>query len=276
MGVRERVSAQQSRVGRKAEDSDLLDHAVRAGLVSYGVVHLLVAWLALNLAFGDRAGSASNTGALHELAQSGLGRTSLYVVAAGFAALVVWQVLEAVAGHREEDGGTRTWKRVVSAFKAAIYTALGLSALDVAAGSSNQGGGTDTWTARLMAAPGGPLLVALVGLVVVGVGVGLAWRGWTEKFRSKLDVDGTTGRDGRAYVLLGKAGYLAKAAALALVGGLFLFAAWTHDPQKSGGLDQALSQLLDQPLGVPMLVAVAAGIGCYGLFCFAWARHLDR
>jgi hypothetical protein len=276
MGATERVAAQHERVSSKAEDSDLLDHAVRLGLVSYGVVHLLIAWLALNIVFGERSGKASNTGALHELAQSGLGRTSLYVVAAGFAALVVWQGMEALVGHRDEDGAKRVWKRVVSAVKVGIYVAIGWSALDMAMGSSSKGGGTDTWTSKLMSMPAGPWLVALVGGIVAGVGVALVWRGWKEKFRSKLDVDGRTGRDGRAYVLFGKAGYIAKGFALMIVGGLFLYAAWTHDPKKSGGLDQALSKLLEQPFGMPMLVAVAVGIGCYGLFCFAWARHLDR
>ena len=276
MGATERVVAQHERVSSKAEDSDLLDHAVRLGLVSYGVVHLLIAWLALNIVFGERSGKASNTGALHELAQSGLGRTSLYVVAAGFAALVVWQGMEALVGHRDEDGAKRLWKRVVSAVKVGIYVAIGWSALDMAMGSSGKGGGTDTWTSKLMSMPAGPWLVALVGGIVAGVGVALVWRGWKEKFRSKLDVDGRTGRDGRAYVLFGKAGYIAKGFALMIVGGLFLYAAWTHDPKKSGGLDQALSKLLEQPFGAPMLVAVAVGIGCYGLFCFAWARHLDR
>ena len=276
MGATERVVAQHERVSSKAEDSDLLDHAVRLGLVSYGVVHLLIAWLALNIVFGERSGKASNTGALHELAQSGLGRTSLYVVAAGFAALVVWQGMEALVGHRDEDGAKRLWKRVVSAVKVGIYVAIGWSALDMAMGSSGKGGGTDTWTSKLMSMPAGPWLVALVGGIVAGVGVALVWRGWKEKFRSKLDVDGRTGRDGRAYVLFGKAGYIAKGFALMIVGGLFLYAAWTHDPKKSGGLDQALSKLLEQPFGMPMLVAVAVGIGCYGLFCFAWARHLDR
>jgi hypothetical protein len=57
---------------------------------------------------------------------------------------------------------------------------------------------------------------------------------------------------------------------------LFLYAAITHDPQKSGGLDEALRELLQKPFGAPLLVAVALGFACYGLFCFAWARHLDR
>jgi hypothetical protein len=276
MGATDAVTAHKDRISRTTDSSTLLDHAVRLGLVSYGVVHLLIAWLALNLALGDRSGKASNSGALHEIAESGLGRVSLYVVAAGFAALIVWQGFEALAGHRDEDGAKRAWKRVVSAVKVGIYATIGWSALDMAMGSSGKGGGTDTWTARLMGMPAGPWLVAAVGGIVIGVGVALAWRGWKEKFRSKLDVDGRTGRDGRAYVVFGKAGYLAKGFALWVVGGLFLYAAWTHDPDKSGGLDQALSKLLQQPFGAPMLVAVAAGIGCYGLFCFAWARHLDR
>lgn len=270
------ASAHEERVGRKVDDSDLLDHAVRVGLVSYGVEHLLIAWLALRLALGDRAGKASSSGAVHELAQSGLGRVSLYVVAAGFGALVVWQAIEAAIGHRDEDGGKRAWKRFVSGFKVALYATLGVSALKVATGSSSKGSGTDTWTAKLMSAPAGVILVGLVGATIIGVGCALVWRGWKEKFRSKLDVDGTTGKDGRAYVLFGKAGYVSKGVALWIVGALFLYAAWTHDADKSGGLDTALTKLLEQPFGTPLLVAMAVGIACYGLFCFAWARHLDR
>lgn len=276
MEARESVAAEHDRIGRKAEDSDALDHAVRVGLLSYGLVHLLLAWLALQLAFGERSGRTSSSGALHQLAQTGLGRGALYVVAAGFAALVLWQGIEAVFGHREEEGRKRLGKRVVSAVKVGIYATIGYSALDIAAGSDTKAGGTDTWTSRLMALPLGVWLVGAVGLVVAGVGVNLVYRGWAEKFLDKLDLDGSTGRSGRAYALFGKAGYTAKGIALGIIGALFLSAAWTHDPQKSGGLDQALSQLLEQPFGAPMLVAVAAGIACYGLFCFAWARHLDR
>ena len=269
------VSMQKERISRKADDSDVLDHAVRVGLVSYGVVHLLIAWLAVQLAFGDRSGKASSSGALHQLAESGLGQASLYVVAGGFAALLVWQAIEAAVGHRDEDGGKRTWKRLVSGIKVVIYAALGVSALKVATGSSSKGG-TDTWTAKLMAAPGGAVLVSIVGVGIIVAGGFLVWRGWKEKFRSKLDVQGNTGKDGRAYIWFGKAGYIAKGVALGIVGALFLYAGLTHDPYQSGGLDSALTKLLDQPFGVPLLVVMAAGIACYGLFCFAWARHLDR
>lgn len=271
------MSAQAARAGRRADASDWMDHAVRVGLVSYGVVHLILAWLALRLAFGEHGGSASSQGALHQLAQNSVGRISLYVVAVGFLALVVWQALEAAWGHRDEDGAKRVLKRVTSGAKVVLYGSLALTAFKTATGSSSSGGGgTDGITAKLMGMPGGPLLVGALGIGVLVVAGVLAHRGWKEKFRSKLDVDGNTGKDGRAYVVFGKLGYLSKGVAFAVVGLLFLYAAFTHDANKSGGLDQALHKVLQQPYGAPVLVVIALGFACYGLFCFAWARHLDR
>ena len=53
-------------------------------------------------------------------------------------------------------------------------------------------------------------------------------------------------------------------------------AAFTHHAKKSGNLDQALHTLLGYPFGQVLLIVIAAGIACYGLFCFARARHLSR
>jgi Na+/proline symporter len=63
--------------------------------------------------------------------------------------------------------------------------------------------------------------------------------------------------------------------ALLVVVGLFGYAAVTHEAKKSGGLDQALLTVLKQPFGPVLLALIAAGIVCYGLFCFVRARHLD-
>ncbi len=270
------VATQAEQAGRRADNSEWMDRAVMVGLVSYGVVHLILAWLTLQLAFGDHGGNASSQGALHQLAQSTAGRISLYVVAAGFVALVVWQGLEAIWGHRDEEGGKRVYKRLISAAKVVIYGSLAITALKTAIGAKSSSGGTQGLTSKLMQMPGGPFLVGAVGVGVLAVAGFLSYRGWKEKFRSKLELEGKTGKDGRAYILFGKAGYLAKGLALAVVGFLFLYAAFTHDAQRSGGLDQALHKVLQQPYGAPILCVMAIGFACYGLFCFAWARHLDR
>jgi len=270
------VSIRAEQAGRRADNSEWMDRAVRVGLVSYGVVHLIIAWLAVRLALGNGGGSASSKGALQELAQTTAGRISLYVVAAGFLALVVWQVLEAIWGHRDEDGSKRLGKRLVSVGKAVVYGCLGFTALRTAIGSSSGGGGTDGITAKVMGWPAGPFLIGLVSVGILVVAGALVFRGWSEGFDSNLDAQGQTGKDGKAYLTFGKVGYISKGIAIAIVGVLFLYAAITHDPQKSGGLDEALHKLLQQPFGAPVLVLIAIGFACFGLFCFAWARHLDR
>lgn len=265
-----------SRKAARAEDSDWLDHAVSFGLVVHGVVHLVVAWLALQLAFGDKE-QASNSGALQELAQQPLGRFLVGAVAVGMFVLVVWRLLEAAAGHRDEDGAKRVAKRIFSVAMAVVYGALGVSAAGVALGSGgSKSNSEETWTARLMSLPAGQALVVLLGVgIVVGGGV-LVWRGWTEKFTEQLEAEGQTGKDGRAYVLLGKIGHIAKGVAFGVVGALFVQAGLSHRSKEAGGLDDALQTVREQPFGPALLCVVAVGIACYGLYAFARARHLDR
>jgi len=269
------VSHRAQGLGRRLDDSDLLDHLVRFGLVAYGVVYLLVGWLALQLAFGDAA-NASSQGALHTLARQPFGTVLVWAVAIGLCLLVLWRALEALAGHREEEGGTRTRKRVMSAGKAVIYAVLAVSAIKVAAGSGSSSGGAKSTTATLMGLPAGQWLVTIAGLGVLGYGAALVVTGWTEKFRKRLDSEGKSGGAGRVYLLMGKVGYTAKGVAFAVIGGFLTYAGITHDASKSTGLDQALGKVLHQPFGPVMLTAIAIGIVCFGLFCFARARHLAR
>ncbi len=245
----------------QAHNSDWMDHAIRAGLVAYGVVHLLVGWLALQLAFGEKEDSASNSGALHYLAQQPMGGALVWMIAVGMFLLVLWRLLEFGFGYRDESDDTKRWrKRATSLFKAVIYGVIGWSAVQTATGSGSGGGGTDSTTAKLMDLPGGQLIVGAVGLAVIGYGGSLVYRGWTEKFREHLDAQGQAGKDGSVYVTLGKVGYIAKGVAIVLVGGLFAYAAVTHEAKKSGGLDQALQKVLEYPFGQVALILIGLGI----------------
>ncbi|WP_439936220.1 DUF1206 domain-containing protein [Nocardia sp. N13] len=267
-----------SHTAEQVHQSDWLDHAIRIGLVAYGVVHLLVAWLAIQLALGDKEDQASNQGALHYLSQQPLGGVLVWGVAIGMFFLVVWRLLEFAFGYREESDDAKRWrKRATSLGKAIIYGAIGWSALQTATGSGGGGkGGTDSTTAKLMDLPAGPWIVGAVGLAIIGYGGSLVVRGWTEKFREHLDAQGQSGQDGSAYVMMGKVGYIAKGIAIGLVGGLFVYAAITHNAKKSGGLDQALQKVLEFPFGQVLLIAIGLGIAAYGVFCFARAKHLSR
>lgn len=78
------ASVRAEQAGRRAEDSDWMDHAVRIGLVCCGILHPIIAWLALRLGLGDGGGSASSQGALRQVARTGVGQVSPYVAAMGF------------------------------------------------------------------------------------------------------------------------------------------------------------------------------------------------
>lgn len=262
--------------GQSVHQSKWLDHAIRVGLIAYGVVHLMVGWLALQLALGEQAENASNSGALHALAEQPLGAVLIWLVAIGMLLLVVWRLLEFGFGYPQEQDETKRWrKRGTSLFKAVVYGVVCWTAIKTAVGDGSKGG-TDSMTAKVMNLPAGQLLVGAVGLGIMAYGVSLVVRGWTEKFREHLDAQGQSGQDGSAYVKLGKAGYIAKGVAILMVGGLFVYAAATHRAKKSGGLDQALQTILGYPFGQVMLIAIGLGIAAYGLFCFARAKHLSR
>lgn len=262
-------------IGERASNSDWLDTAIRVGLVAYGVVHLLIAWLAFQLALGNNEGRPSNEGAMHQLAQQPFGEVLLWAIAIGMFFLVLWRLLEAALGHRDEDGAKRWAKRATSLGKAIVYGAVGYGALAEALGAASDSKGRSN-TAQLMDLPSGQWLVGVVGIGIIGYGANMVRRGFTEKFREHLTLEGRSGDAGRAYIWLGKAGHIAKGSSIGLVGGLFVYAAVSHQPKKSGGLDVALRTVLAQPFGPVLLGTVAIGIACYGLFCFARARHLSK
>jgi hypothetical protein len=263
---------------RQVEQSDWLDRAASAGLVAFGVVHLIIGWLAVQLALGDRESSADSGGAMKQLAEQPFGTALVWAVGIGMVLLVVWKGLDAAVGYRQETDDTkRLRKRLVAAGKAVVYAVIAVSAFRVAAGSGSGGGsGTDSTTAKVMDLPGGQLLVGAAGLAVVGVGIALLVMAWRESYLKHLDGEGRSGDTGTAYRVLGRVGHVAKGIALGVVGGLFVYAAVTHEPDKSGGLDEALRTVLEQPYGPVLLSAMGVGFAAYGLFCFAWARYLDR
>ena len=113
----------------QAGDSESLELLARVGLIAYGVVHLLISWLALQLAWGAPASKSPDpSGALRTVSDQPLGRTLLWLIAVGLAALALWQVSEVIWGYHNREGTKRVGKQVTSGARAMIYAALGVSA----------------------------------------------------------------------------------------------------------------------------------------------------
>ncbi len=241
-----------------------MEYLARAGYIAWGVVHFLVAYLALRIAFGKSAQEGDQSGAFQTVARQPWGKGLLVVLAVALAGLAVWQALVAAVGGATERG----FDRVAAGARALIYAALAWTAFVFVAGSGKSNvAQQQTLTAKAMAAPGGRLLVGVIGLAIIAGSIALAWYGLTGKYRRNLR------STPRSVKLAATVGYPAKGAAYGLVGLLILMSAVTYDPHKSRGLDGALRTLAAQSYGKFLLVVIALGIAASGVYCFAQARY---
>ena len=139
----------------------------RIGFVARGVVYVIVGWLALRAAVGVGGAATDKQGALEAVAQQPEGALLLIVVAGGLFAYTVLSVIRAVfdperRGHR----AGAVVQRIGYVIAGLSYGGLALEALHLAVGSGSAAKGSDAstqdWTARLLSAPFGPPLVAIV------------------------------------------------------------------------------------------------------------------
>ena len=245
-----------------AGDHPVVEWGARLGYAASGVLHLLLAYLTVQIALGEGGKQASQSGALATLAEEPVGQVLLWVITAGFAMLALWQLTELVTQRKAFD-------RAKAGGKLVLYTALAWTSFTFASGgrtsSSKQ---TKDFTATLMDAPAGPWLVGLVGVAIIGIAAYHVYKGWREKFLGDLQE-----HPGRWVVIAAKVGYIGKGIALAAVGVLFITAAIQHRAGKVTGLDGALRSLRDLPAGTAILFGIALGLAAYGIYAFARARY---
>ena len=255
-------------VANQVEGHRALQVGARVGYAVSGGLHLLIAWIALQVAWNASGKSADQSGALQALAGSSLGWLTLWVAVLGFLALGLWQLASALAVRT--GGESSKWAdKAKGIAKSVVYVVLAWTSFSFAKGQPSSGKAQSTdFTATLLQHTGGRLLVAVIGMVVIGVGVYHVVKGWTKKFLQDL-----AEHPGTLATRAGVVGYIAKGIALAVVGVMFLTAAAQNSASKATGLDGALRSLRQQPAGPWLLSAVALGIAAYGLYSFSRSRH---
>jgi hypothetical protein len=268
------VAGEARRQARRAVNSSLLEWPTRIGFIGYGLLHLAVAWLSLQILLGHGTSDSGQVGAFRTVAAQPLGRFLLIVTIVGLFAMAVWQLLLAAVGHQNEQGWHRPAERLLSLGRVVIYTALALTAWQVLKGTAKTSAGQQRdFTANLLAKPYGQVLVVLLGLGVIALGIGMGVYGWKKMFVKRLKTGEMSSRVARTSIKLGQAGYVARGLAFLIVGVLVVVAGWKVDPAKSGGLDTALKTLAAQPYGPLLVIVVAAGFAAFGVYCFVQSRY---
>lgn len=258
----------------RAAESKPLEYLARGGFIGYGIIHLLFAWIALQVALGGSGQDSDQSGALQEIAKQPFGKTLLIVIAIGLGAMAIWQAFEAAIGESGPQDRRAMAERVLNGVRAVLYSYLAWTAVKVVQGAdASMGDSNAGMTAGLMDSQGGRVLVGLVGLVVLGVGVGMAVYGYQKKFTRHLNTQQMSAGTRKPIIRLGMAGYLAKGTAYAIAGLLVVSAALNYDPEKARGLDSALKTLAGYSWGVWLLVLIAAGIAAFGVYCLAQSKY---
>lgn len=258
----------------RAAESKPLEYLARGGFIGYGIIHLLFAWIALQVAFGGSGQDTDQSGALQTIARESYGKTLLIVIAIGLFAMAIWQAFEAAIGESGPQDKTAIAERVLSGIRAVLYTYLGWTAIKVVQGAdASMGDKNQGMTAGLMESGGGRILVGLVGLVVLGVGVGMAYYGYKKKFKKHLNTQQMTAKTRDPIIKMGMAGYMSKGVAYGIAGFLVVIAAVNYDPDKARGLDAALKTLASYSWGTWVLALIAAGIAAFGVYCLAQAKY---
>lgn len=246
-----------------AQDNVWFERAARGGFAASGLMHLLIAFIIARLALGD-GGNADQSGALATLAAQPLGAVMLWVAAVVLAALGVWYFVETFLENDAKH-------RVKSAAVGIVYVSLAFSAGKFAMGTGQSSGQQNAGlSARMMQSGWGKAVLAVIALVVIGVGAYHVYKGVSKKFVKDLDVSG-----GTAITWIGIVGYVAKGLVLAGAGVLVIVATFTADPAKASGIDAAVKTLGSAPFGKFLLLIAALGLAAYGAYGFIRARHAD-
>lgn len=250
----------------------MFDVVVGVGLVTYGIVHLLIAWIAVRIALSDTKGNDSENEALSAMAQTVYGEALLWITVVGLAALTLWQVFETIWRRTpEETRLNKTFGRLGSTFSAIAYLTLGISAARVAfVGHATRNGRRFTdepseFDVVLLRA-----FAIVVGIVLVSIGIRAIYRGIRIRFLDDLKDSVST-----RVIVLGQAGFVGKGITFGIIGVLMIV---TGIDGRTGtpGLQSVIRLINLSPAGGVLLVLKALGLVLFGVYCFVWAANRRR
>jgi hypothetical protein len=239
-------------------------------------MYVLIGILAIEVAFGNGGHKADQSGAVRVVGNTPFGAALLWLLVIGFIGMALWRLSEAAYGGPGADG-RKASNRLVALFKTVLYAfiAFGIMkyALGLGAPKSSNKQSVDL-TATAMRAPGGRILVGIAGLVLIGVGVWLAWRAFERKFLEELRTGEMTRRTRKVVTFLGRFGGIARGIVFGAAGLFLLIAAITANARHAKGVDATLRAFTKLPAGPWLLVLVATGLVLFG--CYSWAESRWR
>jgi len=244
---------------------------IRVGNGARGYLFFIMGLLALQMALGKISETVDYQGAIAATAARPLGKFLLVIVLIGLVVYVLWALACALfdllhVGHKLKG----LFKRALLLINAVIYGLLLPMLVVYISSGSDKTGSQNFSIARLATTifllPGGKWLVAIVGAVLIVLGLFTVYSGFRRDFDKETRSYSLSPRQVTWIKLAGRFGTIAYGIIIVVIGVLF-FAAFTHaDPLKATGVDGALLSLIKWPFGRWLLGFIALGLLSYGIY----------
>lgn len=252
-----------------------LERGARLGHLAKGLIHGLVAVLALQVALGAGGHIAGDHEAMELIGDQPFGRVLLFLVGVGLAAYAVWRLIEGFGGVWERTRGGLLHR--LGAFGGGLLNAaLSVAVFQMALGDAGEAGESHhprSWVGELLQQPFGEAALGLAGVIIVLVGAFQFYEAYTKKFLHDFRLNKMSRDEQRWVTRAGQAGFVARGVVFPIVGLGLLRAALEHDASETRDTRAALIEIATSPGGQVALALVAIGLLAFGLFMVASARY---
>ncbi|MCC3156527.1 DUF1206 domain-containing protein [Hymenobacter sp. 15J16-1T3B] len=244
----------------------------RFGLAAQGVVHLLLGALAAQAAAGVRAARADREQALLTIEHLPLGPWLLGLLALSLGAYVTWRFVQA-AFNTERCGydAKGLGKRVFFACSAVGYGWLAYYAMHLAVAGRSTGDSQQHLIATALSYAYGHWLLGAVALTVMGIALFQLYQAFAGTMDREVNDRRLPDQPWQLVYRLGQVGYTARGVVWLILAYYLLLAAVHGNAREARDTDGAFDIL--GRMGSGVLLVVAAGFVCYGLYMLVRARY---
>lgn len=262
---------------RQVASHPWVERLARLGYAAKGLVYFTVGLLAAQAAIGSGGKTTDSSGALETIVTQPFGKFLLSIVTLGLIGYALWRLVQTILdpeNSRQEMNAKRIAKRLGYAFSAIAYIGLAITAIKLIIGSGGSNSDTvEDWTVYFLSQPFGRWLVALAGLVVIGVGISYLYQAYKGKLRRYFKLEQMSRSEQTWAVRLGRFGIAARGIVFSIIGIFLTLAAIKSDGSQARGLGGALAVLAQQPFGAWVLGVVSLGLIAYGIYSVIEARY---
>lgn len=245
----------------------------KSGYAARGLLYVLIGSLAFLEATGNGGESTDSKGALDQVLQAPGGFIVLWLIAASLVGYSAWRLVQSILDADDHGTGARALLVRSGLFVSALtHLALAYTAGKAAWKASSSGGGSSSEgaVAVILGWPGGPWIVAAIGIIIGGAGVAHILKAIKEKYKKHFAVDSDVMSK---LNFICKFGLLARGFVFFVIAGMFIYAAITQDSDRAGGLKDVLDTVSGQVYGPYLLGALAIGLLSFGVYSSVEAMY---